>query len=118
MANGSFNGLYTFEEVANIYNIDASTIRKQVQQNKFLENKEIKKFGKTWLITERAVKEHFGEQLFNAYQREEQLQAIKKVAKNKKTKNIFSTDNNDLEIKNSWEQEKIDPKNILTSFKF
>ena len=35
MARGSFNGLYTFQDVAKIYNIDSSTIRKQVQNNKF-----------------------------------------------------------------------------------
>ena len=35
MARGSFKGLYTFQDVAQIYNIDASTIRKQVQNHKF-----------------------------------------------------------------------------------
>ena len=36
MARGSFNGLYTFQDVAKIYNIDSSTIRKQVQNQKFI----------------------------------------------------------------------------------
>ena len=66
MARGSFKGLYTFQDVAQIYNIDASTIRKQVQNQKFYEN-EIKKFGKTWIITEQAMIEHFGKELFIAY---------------------------------------------------
>ena len=42
MARGSFKGLYTFQDVAQIYNIDASTLRKQVQNQTFYEN-EIKK---------------------------------------------------------------------------
>ena len=62
MARGSFNGLYTFQDVANIYGIDSSTIRKQVQKCKFCDN-EIKKFGKTWIITEQAMVSHFGKEL-------------------------------------------------------
>ena len=81
MARGSFKGLYTFQDVAQIYNIDASTIRKQVQNHKFYEN-EIKKFGKTWIITEQAMIEHFGKELFIAYKNnllEQKALEIKKL---------------------------------------
>ena len=81
MARGSFKGLYTFQDVAQIYNIDASTIRKQVQNQKFYEN-EIKKFGKTWIITEQAMIEHFGKELFIAYKNnllEQKALEIKKL---------------------------------------
>ena len=89
MAKGSFNGLYTFQDVANIYNIDTSTIRKQVQNHKFLDS-EIRKFGKTWIITEQAMVEHFGKELFIAYknnlleQKALEIKRIKEEAKRAK----------------------------------
>lgn len=89
MAKGSFKGLYTFQDVAKIYNIDASTIRKQVQNHKFYEN-EIKKFGKTWIITEQAMIQHFGKELFIAYkndlleQKALEIKKLKEEAKKEK----------------------------------
>lgn len=89
MAKGSFKGLYTFQDVAKIYNIDASTIRKQVQNHKFYDN-EIKKFGKTWIITEQAMVEHFGKELFIAYkndlleQKALEIKKLKEEAKKEK----------------------------------
>lgn len=89
MAKGSFKGLYTFQDVAKIYNIDASTIRKQVQNHKFYEN-EIKKFGKTWIITEQAMVQHFGKELFIAYkndlleQKALEIKKLKEEAKKEK----------------------------------
>lgn len=55
----SFKGLYTFTEVASMYNIDQSTLRKNVG-NKFLEGKDIMKLGKTWIIREEALIREFG----------------------------------------------------------
>ena len=89
MAKGSFKGLYTFQDVAKIYNIDASTIRKQVQNHKFYDN-EIKKFGKTWIITEQAMIQHFGKELFIAYkndlleQKALEIKKLKEEAKKEK----------------------------------
>ena len=89
MAKGSFKGLYTFQDVAKIYNIDASTIRKQVQNHKFYDN-EIKKFGKTWIITEQAMVQHFGKELFIAYkndlleQKALEIKKLKEEAKKEK----------------------------------
>ena len=52
MSRGSFEGLYTFREVGEIYDIDSSCLRKKVCFDKFVVGKDVKKFGKTWLITE------------------------------------------------------------------
>lgn len=64
MAKGSFKGLYTFQEVAKIYGIDNSTLRKRIANNKLIDGVEVKKFGKTWLITEQAMIKHFGKEKF------------------------------------------------------
>ena len=40
---GSFGGLYTFLEVAEIYGIDDSCLRKQVARGKFVIGEEVKK---------------------------------------------------------------------------
>lgn len=138
MARGSFNGLYTFGDVSRIYNIDASTIRKQVQNHKFFDY-EIRKFGKTWLITEQAMTEHFGKDIFVAYKTEElRLQALetkrlKEEAKrerllksNSKKKNkisddtmysLNSKDDDDLPC-DSWTNEYIDERYVESSFTF
>ena len=133
MARGSFNGLYTFQDVAKIYNIDSSTIRKQVQNQKFYDN-EIKKFGKTWIITEQAMISHFGKDLFIAYKnrlREQEVLEIKKLkeearklkeakkeAKNKNQVIALSSDD-DLDLPcDTWEYKEVDNNSILESFKF
>lgn len=67
MGNGSFKGLYTFQQVADIYGLDNSTLRKQVSTGKLINNVEVKKFGKTWLITEQSMIKHFGADKFNLY---------------------------------------------------
>lgn len=48
MSRGSFEGLYTFREVGEIYDIDSSCLRKKVCFDKFVVGKDVKKFGKTW----------------------------------------------------------------------
>lgn len=138
MAKGSFKGLYTFQDVAKIYNIDASTIRKQVQNHKFYEN-EIKKFGKTWIITEQAMVQHFGKELFIAYkndlleQKALEIKKLKEEAKkekeakkrakleSKKHKEIDALslcgdDDEDLPC-DDWNI-NIDEASVLESFKF
>lgn len=67
MARGSFDGLYTFSEVGQIYGIDSSCLRKKVCFDKFVVGKDIKKFGKTWLITEQAMVKHFGAEKFENF---------------------------------------------------
>lgn len=136
MARGSFNGLYTFQDVANIYGIDSSTIRKQVQHCKFCDN-EIKKFGKTLIITEQAMIEHFGKETFIAYKNnllEEKALEIKRIkeearkqkeAKKQaklKSKNdevfALACDDDDDELPcDSWSV-NIDEKDVIQSFTF
>ena len=125
MAKGSFNGLYTFQDVANIYNIDASTIRKQVQNHKFLDS-EIRKFGKTWIITEQAMVEHFGKELFIAYKNKEEAKRAKEAEKEAKRKAkleakeilcLNDDDDDDLPCE-SWEYEEVDERLIVKSFNF
>lgn len=133
MARGSFNGLYTFQDVAKIYNIDSSTIRKQVQNQKFYDN-EIKKFGKTWIITEQAMINHFGKDLFIAYKnrlREQEVLEIKKLKEEarklkeakkeaKKEKQVVAlSSDEDLDLPcDSWEYKEVDNNSVIESFKF
>lgn len=67
MAIGSFEGLYTFIEVSQIYGIDDSSLRKQVARDKFIIGEDVKKMGKTWLITEQAMVKNFGTLKFEDY---------------------------------------------------
>ena len=78
---GSFEGLYTFLEVAEIYGIDDSCLRKQVARDKFVIGEDVKKMGKTWIITEQAMIKSFGALKFEEYkkkqQKKEQVKEIK-----------------------------------------
>ncbi|MGL5713723.1 MAG: helix-turn-helix domain-containing protein [Paraclostridium sp.] len=67
MAIGSFEGLYTFIEVSQIYGIDDSSLRKQVARDKFVIGEDVKKLGKTWIITEQAMVKNFGTLKFEDY---------------------------------------------------
>ena len=132
MARGSFKGLYTFQDVANIYNIDASTIRKQVQNCKFCDD-EIRKFGKTWIITEQAMVSHFGNELFIAYKNhlqeqkvleikklKEEAKRLKEEAKRNKSKviSLASNDDDDDLPLDAWEFKDYNDKQTLKTFKF
>ena len=65
-----FDGLYTITEVANIYNLDTSTIRKHIAKNKFEMNVEIKKFGNTWIVHEAGFIRVYGSDAFELYKQE------------------------------------------------
>ena len=69
MAKGSFEGLYTFLEVAEIYGIDDSCLRKQVARDKFVVGEDVKKMGRTWIITEQAMVKTFGTLKFEDYKK-------------------------------------------------
>ena len=69
---GSFEGLYTFLEVAKIYGIDDSCLRKQVARDKFVIGEEVKKMGRTWIITEQAMVKNFGTLKFEEYKKKQQ----------------------------------------------
>ena len=67
MANGSFDGLYTFGEAAKIYGLDDSCLRKRVARGKFVIGKDVKKMGATWIITEQALVSNFGGEKWEEY---------------------------------------------------
>ena len=67
MANGSFEGLYTFGEAAKIYDLDDSCLRKRVARGKFVIGEDVKKMGATWIITEKALVNSFGVEKLKEY---------------------------------------------------
>lgn len=81
MAKGSFEGLYTFLDVGEIYGIDSSCLRKQVAREKFVIDEDIKKIGTTWIMTEQSMIKSFGILKFEEYK---QKQAKKEKAHEKK----------------------------------
>lgn len=129
MERGSFKGLYTFLEVAKIYGIDDSCLRKQVSRNKFVIGEDVKKMGRTWIITEQAMIRNFGNLKFEEYKKKlEKKEKEKKITANKSHKNrnskgkisskkVHSMNEKEEKSKDSWIQGNI--KGIeLKSFSF
>ncbi len=56
-----FEGLMSFAEAAERWHIDDSTLRKAVSNGRLVENIDIKKFGKQWVVTENSMRSIFGE---------------------------------------------------------
>lgn len=56
-----FEGLMSFAEAAERWHIDDSTLRKAVSNGRLVENIDIKKFGKQWVVTEKSMYNIFGE---------------------------------------------------------
>lgn len=54
-----FDGLLSFSEAAERWNIDDSTLRKAVTSGRLVENIDVKKFGKQWVVSEQAMKRVF-----------------------------------------------------------
>ena len=122
---GSFGGLYTFLEVAEIYGIDDSCLRKQVARGKFVIGEEVKKMGRTWIITEQAMIKSFGALKFEEYKKKQQkkeqvkeiklervrqnsgskAQKISKVSGQKRkrsSKKVHSMNDKEEKIRDSW----------------
>lgn len=55
-----FDELLSFSEAAERWNIDDSTLRKAVTSGRLIENLDVKKFGKQWVVSEQAMKRLFG----------------------------------------------------------
>ena len=125
MANGSFEGLYTFLEVSKIYGIDDSCLRKQVARDKFVIGEDVKKMGRTWIITEQAMIKSFGALKFEEYKKKQQkkeqvkeeklngvylnsgsnAQKISKVSGQKRkrySKKVHSMNEKEEKIRDSW----------------
>ena len=122
---GSFGGLYTFLEVAEIYGIDDSCLRKQVARDKFVIGEDVKKMGRTWIITEQAMIKSFGALKFEEYKKKQQkkeqvkeiklervrqnsgskAQKISKVSGQKRkrsSKKVHSMNEKEEKIRDSW----------------
>ena len=122
---GSFEGLYTFLEVAEIYGIDDSCLRKQVARDKFVIGEEVKKMGRTWIITEQAMVKSFGTLKFEEYKKKQrkkeqvkekklngsckgsisntQKNIKKSSSKGKKSrKKVYSMNEKEEKIRDSW----------------
>ena len=122
---GSFEGLYTFLEVAEIYGIDDSCLRKQVARDKFVIGEDVKKMGRTWIITEQAMIKSFGALKFEEYKKKQQkkeqvkeiklervrqnsgskAQKISKVSGQKRkrsSKKVHSMNEKDEKVRDSW----------------
>lgn len=118
---GSFEGLYTFLEVAEIYGIDDSCLRKQVARGKFVIGEDVKKMGRTWIITEQAMIKSFGALKFEEYKKkqqkkeqvkEEKLNGVslnaQKTSKcsgqkrNRSSKKVHSMNEKEEKIRDSW----------------
>lgn len=122
MAKGSFEGLYTFMEVAKIYGMDDSSLRKQVARDKFVIDEDIKKMGRTWIITEQAMVKNFGTLKFEEYKKKEakkknvNAQNIKQKTTISRKK-VDSMNAKEEKVKDSWVQGDI--KGIeIESFSF
>lgn len=111
-SKGSFEGLYTFMEVAKIYGMDDSSLRKKVARGKLVVGVDVKKMGRTWIITEQAMVKNFGSLKFEEYKKKqvkkEKDQEKKINTQNTKTKSIRSnkktTSMNEKEekVNDSW----------------
>ena len=122
---GSFEGLYTFLEVAEIYGIDDSCLRKQVARDKFVIGEDVKKMGRTWIITEQAMIKSFGALKFEEYKKKQQkkeqvkeiklervrpnsgskAQKISKVSGQKRkrsSKKVHSMNEKEQKVRDSW----------------
>lgn len=127
MARGSFDGLYTFSEVGQIYGIDSSCLRKKVCFDKFVVGKDIKKFGKTWLITEQAMVKYFGADKLESFKLKKfKEDAIKKkmingegvkIKSGKKSKNGSSMNEKEEKVVDSWINGEIKGREVK-SFRF
>lgn len=111
MAKDSFEGLYTFKDVAKIYGIDDSCLRKQVARDKFVIGEDVKKMGKTWIMTEQAMIKNFGTLKFEEYKKKldkEKNQSKKRNAQKVKSKGtrssskVHSMNEKEEKIKDSW----------------
>src|SRR5699024_1240117 len=110
---GSFGGLYTFLEVAKIYGIDDSCLRKQVARDKFVIGEEVKKMGRTWIITEQAMVKSFGTLKFEEYKKKQQKrEQIKEKKLNESCKG--STLNTQKNIKKSSSKGKKSSKKVYS----
>lgn len=57
---GSFEGLLSLAEAAEIMRIDESTIRHAIKSGRMVEGRDCRKFGKQWVISWQGLRNAFG----------------------------------------------------------
>lgn len=58
--NDPFKGLMSFKEATDLWGLNESTLRKAVSYGKLIEDVDVKKFGKQWVITIGAMEREYG----------------------------------------------------------
>ena len=91
---GAFDTMMSCADAALIWRLDESTLRKAILAHRFVEGTDVMKFGKQWIITEKAMTREFGLSDERRIQedKEERLQA-KKAAKKAANKASNKTSN-------------------------
>ena len=56
----SFENLYSLSDAAKKWHIEESTIRKAIANKKLIENNDVKKFGKQWVVRKEAMEREYG----------------------------------------------------------
>lgn len=56
-----FDGLYALSDAASLWGKDDSTLRHAIINGKFVEGVDVKKFGKQWVVTKKAMLREYGE---------------------------------------------------------
>lgn len=56
----TFENLYSLKEAADLWHLEESTLRKAIANKKFIENKDVRKFGKQWVISKKAMEREYG----------------------------------------------------------
>lgn len=59
--NNPFDGLLALADAAALWGKDDSSLRHAIRSGKFVDGIDIKKFGKQWIITEKAMIREYGE---------------------------------------------------------
>jgi len=55
-----FDGLLSLKDAADIWGKDDSVLRKAIATGKLIENVDVKKFGKQWVVTVEAMERLYG----------------------------------------------------------
>lgn len=72
-----FDDLLSLKDAADLWHLEESTIRKAIANEKFTNNVEVKKFGKQWVISKKAMQRVYG-YLYNDQIVEEEISDTKK----------------------------------------
>ena len=60
MENSLFTNLISLKDASMMWKIDDSVLRRAISSNKLVENVDVKKFGKQWVVTKQAMERVYG----------------------------------------------------------